>query len=296
MIAGADSLRNLPVAEVRPDPGQPRRTFDEGALGDLAASIAAIGLVEPIVVRREPGGSGYVLVAGERRWRAHLILGAETIAASIVEVEGADLRIAQLAENLQREDLPPCEEARAMRAVLDETTWTHIELARRLGVRPHRLSGRMALLNLRPEYQDLVDRGQLPEIAAVQMGRLPPHRQDELFRLIRSGRATGATVRTFANAAIEAEAQPPLLDAPAPLAADRARVSRIERRIDAALAILAEGFDDNEIVAARRIDPMRAGTYADRLVLIGRALAQLERALRRNAAQLAFATLEESRI
>lgn len=282
------AVRDLPVDQVHPDPEQPRKLFDADALVELAASIREFGLVQPITVRRDPAG-GWLIVAGERRYRAHVLNGAATIAARIVDWEGADVRIAQIVENLQRADLRPCEEGRSYRAAMEENDWTQAELARRLGIPESRLMRRLMLLNLRPEYQALVDSGQLLERPARQMGRLPPHRQDELFRLVKAGKADGKSARAFANAALEAESQLSLIEAPEPAAGDIESATRLERRINRALAVLQDGFDEGEVIAARRVDPTKAATYADKLALIQKALGHMERALRRSAAQLEFA-------
>jgi ParB family chromosome partitioning protein len=258
----------------------------------LAQSIRETGLLQPIAVRRDPAGPGYIIVAGERRYRAHLLNNAATILARIVDMTPADIPVAQIVENLQRADLNPIEEGRAYQAVIDQTGWTSAELARRLGLKyPVKVDHQLSLLNLRPEYQSLVATGQLNRTQGFEMSRLPSHRQDDLFRAVKSGKATSkSAMRQFAAAAIEAERQTSFLDPESePAKTDCQALSRLERRIDAALDVLGAGFDDGDIVAAKRVDPMKAETYAGKLALMQKALGQMERALRYSAAQLSFA-------
>lgn len=281
----------LPLAQVRPDPEQPRKTFDQKDLQELAASIREIGLIQPIAVRHDPDGLGYIIIAGERRYRAHCLLGAETIAARVLNLDPTDVRLAQIVENLQRADVSPMEEGRAFKAILDDTGWSVAELAHRVGLpSTTKVSDRLSLLRLLPEYQHLVQCGQLTLSVAFEISRLPAHRQPDLFRAFKNGKAVSqTTLRQFAKTMLEAEAQSEMFGArPQPTAEERAALSRLEGRIERALAVLADGFRENEIVAARRIDPMKAETYADKLALMQRALGQMEKALRRSAAQLSL--------
>jgi ParB family chromosome partitioning protein len=287
---GANMIRELPMDQVGPDPEQPRKEFDEEGIADLARSIQEHGLIQPITVRHDPNG-GFLIVAGERRWRAHLMLRAITIAARVVEMSGTDLRLAQIVENLQRADLTAIEEGRAYKAIIDETGWTVAELARRLGFKfPIKVSERISLLNLRSEYLSMVERGTLTQTQGFELSRLPPEGQDKLFRALRTGKAhTQSEMRQFAASYLEAERQPEMIEAPKPAPEDIAAVSRLEKKIDAALSILAEGFSENELVAARKVDPSKADQYAEKLKLAQTYLAQMERQLRRSAAQLEFA-------
>ncbi|MFJ1254410.1 ParB/RepB/Spo0J family partition protein [Cupriavidus sp. CuC1] len=103
----------LPVAEVVPNPWQPRKVFNEAKLGDLAESIREVGLMQPIVVRRAE--SAYQIVAGERRWRAHKILGLDTIKSVVVECSDSDMAILALVENISRDDLSDFEVSQSIR-------------------------------------------------------------------------------------------------------------------------------------------------------------------------------------
>ena len=124
----ANGLRNLPIASISPLPGQPRTHFDEAALSELAASIAARGVIQPIIVR--PKGDGtYQLVAGERRWRAAQKARLHDIPAIIRTLDDREVMALALIENLQREDLNPVEEARAYHRLSEEEEMTQSEIA-----------------------------------------------------------------------------------------------------------------------------------------------------------------------
>ncbi|HVN75803.1 MAG TPA: ParB/RepB/Spo0J family partition protein [Thermoanaerobaculaceae bacterium] len=155
--AGAE----LPVAEIEPNPLQPRRQFDKSALAELVASIKAHGLLQPVVVSRAPGG-GYHLIAGERRWRAAKLAGLERIPALLREESGdADRLALALIENLQREDLTPIEEARAYHHLRTELGLSQEEIAGRVGKERSTIANALRLLQLPLEVQELVDAGTL---------------------------------------------------------------------------------------------------------------------------------------
>ena len=155
------TVRNIPLREIDPDPDQPRKTFGPSELSELAASIRANGLLQPITVR-EGGPNGYLIVAGERRYRAHVVNRAATIRAIVIETaDPADIRIKQIIENDQRADVPPLEQARSYQALMDEQGWTPAELGSRIGKAAHRVTERTALLKIAPEYQQLLASGNL---------------------------------------------------------------------------------------------------------------------------------------
>jgi ParB family chromosome partitioning protein len=140
----------LSLDRIRPNPEQPRRHFDEEALGELAESIRRHGVLQPIIVKREADG-GYLLVAGERRYRASRIAGLATIPALVRDDD--PLEIAMI-ENLQREDLTPLEEALGIAALIEAQGYTHAEVADLLHKsRPH-VSNTLALTRLPKAIQD----------------------------------------------------------------------------------------------------------------------------------------------
>lgn len=156
----ADGLALLAVADIRPDPHQPRRHFEEDALDELAASIAARGVIQPIIVR--PLGTGqYQLVAGERRWRAAQRAQVHEIPAIIRSLDEREVMAIALIENLQREDLNPIEEARAYQRLSDDEGLTQAEIAQLVDKSRSHVANLMRLLALPGEVIVLVERGEL---------------------------------------------------------------------------------------------------------------------------------------
>jgi ParB family chromosome partitioning protein len=186
-MAGA-YLEEVPVRDIRPNPRQPRQIFDEDTLAELAASIAAVGLLQPVVVRRISSGS-FELIMGERRWRASQQAGIDVIPAIVRETSDDDLLRNALMENLHREQLNPLEEAAAYQQLLDDFGVTHEELARRVGrSRPH-ISNTVRLLNLPPAVQKRVAAGVLSAgHARALLGIDDPAVQEQLaLRIVAEG-------------------------------------------------------------------------------------------------------------
>jgi ParB family transcriptional regulator, chromosome partitioning protein len=148
------------VDRITPSPFQPRRTFDEAKIEELATSIRNQGIIQPLVVRRN--GDGYELIAGERRWRAAMRAGLTHV--PIVLRDASDHEALQLAlvENLQREDLNPIEEANGYRRLQEEFHWSQEEMAEKVGKSRPAIANSMRLLSLPTEVQQEVSLGNLP--------------------------------------------------------------------------------------------------------------------------------------
>jgi ParB family transcriptional regulator, chromosome partitioning protein len=159
---GEQGLRELPVDLIKPNPRQPRRLFNEAALAELAESIRARGVLQPIVVRALPGGR-YELVAGERRLRAARIAELESIPAMVRDAEDWERLDLALAENMAREDLNAVEEARACAMLVEDLGLTKEEVGRRVGRSRVTISNLIRLLALPDEVLDLIARGELSE-------------------------------------------------------------------------------------------------------------------------------------
>lgn len=152
---------DLPLRDIRPNPLQPRRHFAPEGLAELAASISAHGVLQPVVVSRAPEG-GYHLVAGERRWRAAGLAGLEHIPAVVRETAGsAELLALALIENLQREDLTPIEEARAFHHLRTELGLSQEGIAQQVGKDRSTVANALRLLQLPLGLQEMVDGGAL---------------------------------------------------------------------------------------------------------------------------------------
>jgi ParB family chromosome partitioning protein len=159
---GDDGLRELPPDLIRPNPRQPRRSFDEAALAELAESIRSRGLLQPIVVAPLPGGH-YELVAGERRLRAARTAGLETVPAIVRQADDWERLDLALAENMARQDLNPIEQARACSMLVEDLGLTKGEVGRRVGRSRAAISNLIRLLELPDEALELIDSGQLSE-------------------------------------------------------------------------------------------------------------------------------------
>ena len=149
-----NSIVELDLNELRPNPYQPRKKFDEEALNELAASIKEHGVFQPIIVKKTV--KGYDIVAGERRFRASKKAGLETIPAIIEEFSDEEMMQISLLENLQREDLTAIEEAKAYKSIIDASNITQDELARRVGKSRSHITNMLGLLKLPTNVQDLV--------------------------------------------------------------------------------------------------------------------------------------------
>ena len=152
-------VMNLGIEEIRPDRSQPRRHFDEAHIEELAESIRSKGVLLPLIVRRD--GEGYVLVAGERRWRAAQKAGLRELPVMVREVTGKEAFEIALIENIQREDLNPIEEAGAYRRLIEEHGLTQEELAARVGKDRSTVANALRLLRLPEPIQRAVVSGEL---------------------------------------------------------------------------------------------------------------------------------------
>ncbi len=150
----------LPIEHIGPNPFQPRTRFDEGALKELADSIKATGVIQPILVRRH-GVAEYQLVAGERRLRAAQLAGLTRIPAIVRDYDDRGMMELALIENIQREDLNPIDEAKAYQALIDKVGLTHDQLSERVGKQRSSITNSLRLLSLPPEVKDMVSRGTL---------------------------------------------------------------------------------------------------------------------------------------
>lgn len=152
--------RLLPIHKVEPNPGQPRRDFDEEELQNLADSIKEHGVVQPLTVRETAKGY-YQIIAGERRWRAARLAGLWEIPAVIMEADDRKTMELALIENLQRQDLNPVEEAMGYQTLMEDYGMTQEETAQRVGKSRPTVANALRLMNLTPEVLDMVRTGKL---------------------------------------------------------------------------------------------------------------------------------------
>jgi ParB family transcriptional regulator, chromosome partitioning protein len=210
------ALRDVPTMSVRPNPFQPRTRIDEAELTDLANSMQASGLLQPVIVR--PRDGGYELIAGERRWRAAERLGWPKIPAVVKEVDDRTLLTLALIENLQRDDLSPIDEAAGYRRLGEEFHLGQAEIARVVGRDRSTVANLLRLLQLPPDVQAMVHEKRLSAgHARALLGLSDAGRQSALATeaieqgwSVREMEAAVAGKRTTQRAAKRAGGQPPI--------------------------------------------------------------------------------------
>ena len=158
---GEELVQNIKVIEIEPNKEQPRKHFDSESLEDLAKSIKRYGVIQPIIVNKKD--NYYMIVAGERRWRASKIAGLTEIPCIVRDNDERKNREIALIENIQREDLNPIEKARGFKLLLDEYELTQQELADMVGISRSALANTVRLLNLDPRIMKLAEEGKLLE-------------------------------------------------------------------------------------------------------------------------------------
>jgi ParB family transcriptional regulator, chromosome partitioning protein len=151
-----EALRTIQIARIRPNPFQPRKTFDPQELQELEASLRANGLLNPIAVRPAPQGGGYELIAGERRVRAAARIGWTEIPAVVKQIDDRTLLTLALVENLQRADLNPMEEAEGYRQLMRDFALTQVQLAEAIGKERSTVANILRLLNLPASVQKML--------------------------------------------------------------------------------------------------------------------------------------------
>jgi ParB family chromosome partitioning protein len=195
----------IPLDRIIPDPDQPREEFEPEALDRLATSIRARGVLQPIRVRWDQGRGAYVIVAGERRWRAAGLAGLASIPCVVHdgELSPAELLALQVTENALREDLKPVERAKAYRALMELNGWSGNQLSKELGIAQSSVVDALKLTELAGPVQGMVDRDELAPSAAAKLADLPDDAQVELAREI----AGNGLNRAEATEAIRARAK-----------------------------------------------------------------------------------------
>ena len=215
----------VPVATVEPDPGQPRRAFDDDGLRQLAATMDERGQLQPILLRRHPEERNrWVIVAGERRWRAAGMLGWKTMLA--IEHDG-DPEVASLLENLQRVDLTVVEEARGVRRLMESKGWTQSQAAEAVGRSKGEMSAVLGVLHLPQDLLDqvLTSEPPVPRNTLIELARIKePAEQRRLVAAMRDG---GMTIRELRQAKAAAERP----DDPAPVRFSTTVLDRLAQRL-----------------------------------------------------------------
>ena len=183
----------VPINLIDPNVNQPRKNFDEEAMSELAQSIKAHGIIQPIILVKH--GPRYMIIAGERRWRAAKLAGLEAVPAIIKDYSERQIKEISLVENLQREDLNPIEAARAIRQLMDEYRFTQEQVAERIGKSRSAIANTLRLLTLRAEVIDLIIKGRLSSGHAKCLAVVES--PDAQLRLALSGCDNKMSVRDF---------------------------------------------------------------------------------------------------
>ena len=187
-----DEIVELNIADIRSNPYQPRKSFDEQALNELAESIKEHGLVQPIIVKKSI--KGYEIVAGERRVKASLLAGLETIPAIVRDFNDQEMMEIALLENLQREDLNPIEEAMAYQSLMEARGLNHEQLAKRIGKSRSYVTNMVGLINLPDPVKELVIARKIPTTHARALSKIKdPEKVEALAnRIINEGLTSAA--------------------------------------------------------------------------------------------------------
>lgn len=155
-----NGVNEVEIDKIKPNPNQPRKNFDIDALNELASSIKTHGIVQPIVVN-DLGDGSYMIIAGERRWRAANICGLKTVPAVVRNYTEKQVKEISIIENLQREDLNPIEAAKAIKELMDEYGLTQEMVSERIGKSRSSIANTLRLLSLYPDVMKLVEDGKL---------------------------------------------------------------------------------------------------------------------------------------
>ncbi len=184
-------MAEVALIDIEPNPLQPRSTFDEEALAELAASISQLGVIQPVTLKQVDGGK-YIIISGERRWRASQMAGLERIPAYIRDVDDENLHAMALVENIQRQDLNAIEIALGMRRLIEECGLTQESMAEKVGKKRSTVSNYMRLLSLPSEVQlalkeGLISMGHAKAIASLEV--------DEQIKALKKCVKKGLSVR-----------------------------------------------------------------------------------------------------
>ncbi len=230
-----EKIQELDIDRIRPNPDQPRKHFDPESLAELAESIRLYGVMQPLLVVERDGS--YVIVAGERRYRAAQLAGLEKVPCLLRELTEERLSELSLIENIQREDLNAIEEAEAFRALMDSYGYTQEKLAQRLGKSRPYVANTLRLLQLAPQERTLVTEGRLSAGHARALLGLTDLRQraDLTRRVLEEGLSVRQT-----EAAVKKLLEPPPAPTPRPQRQEKAVLTDLEKQITSTIGMKAQ--------------------------------------------------------
>lgn len=269
-------MKTIKLDRIDPNPNQPRKTFHPGKLQELAQSISESGLMEPIVVVKR--GDRYMIIAGERRWRACNLAGLTDIPVRIIEADDQKVAELSLLENLQREDLNILEEALAYQGLLDMGL-TQEEIARKMGISQiWRIQERLNLLKLERVFQEYTVKGILTPSQAQELSRLPKEKQEILFDKISAGKAnTYNKLRSLVNAMLYTQEQESFLPEPTPQ--EREVNTKYDRMIENIVQFINRCFNRDDLSVLSAVLTPAAKVNIERIDMIILHLNKIKRAL-----------------
>ena len=280
-----EGSQEVPLALIYPNPDQLRKFFPKEALEELALSIKEQGLIEPLVVAPRGEGKPFLLIAGERRWRACHMAGLEKVPVRVIEADDRQIAEMALVENLQRQDLTPLEEGRAFQEMLDKG-YSKEELAQKLGFKQVlRVDERLSLLNLAPKFQEALLCGLIGNSQAFEISRLADQGDQELiFGKIRAGElSTYNRLRQFVNALVAARKEQ-FLFAP-PKKEDLEVVRRWEKALDAVTGLIVKSFSPDDCRVLTKVVEGNAQANLMKIDHIIKHLNLIKKALLENASR-----------
>ena len=201
-VARSKNAAEIPIEKLAPDPDQPREEFDEASLAHLAESLRTRGQLQPIRVRWDDARSLYLIVFGERRWRAAQLANLPSLSCVIMDAPAtpSELLSLQLVENLVRADLKPMEQAKAFRSIMELNGWSTHDVARELAVDQSSVVRALRLLDLPTSVQEQVEQGALTPATAYEVSKLnDPTQQVELASRVVAEKLTRAQTATAVN-------------------------------------------------------------------------------------------------
>jgi ParB family chromosome partitioning protein len=273
----------IALSLIYPNPDQPRKVFPRESLEELALSIKEQGLIEPLVV--VPKGEKFMLIAGERRWRACQMAGLAVTPVRVLTADDRQIAEMALVENIQRQDLTPLEEAKAFKEMLDNG-YTKEELAQKLGFKQvWRVDERLSLLNLAPKFQDALIFGIITPSQAFEISRLQEvEDQEVVFRKIKAGELpTYNHLRRFVNAMVEAKKDQVLFEMPKQQ--DLEIINRWEKTLDAVTGLIVKSFSPEDCKVLARVCQGNAQVNLMKIDLIIKHLNQIKKAMLENASR-----------
>ena len=182
-LPAVSRMEEIDIESIIPNPKQPRTIFDDDALEELADSIATLGLIQPITVRKEENGK-YIIISGERRWRASKLAGRKTIAAYIRQAHDKELHEMALVENIQRQDLNAMEIAISLQRLIDECGVTQETVAQRVGKKRSTVANYLRLISMCPEVQAALKAGLISMGHAKAIAAAPEEAQPSVVKKV----------------------------------------------------------------------------------------------------------------